>query len=874
MNRGARQATFIALAVGLVLGLGPVISPLRAAAPATPPSVVLGAEGNRLWAYDPRTGDKQVVVRSNEDDKVSGLDINAQICSDPKNPRRFIAGEDTGQPNPPQGWGYFELHGDRVGELRATQLGKLTPTYAPGHEDNAENYGCGFLPGGQVITTDVGEQQPFAGVNGQLIVWFPPFTSRSIAYCKIDIAIATAGGAWVDGNDVLVAANRPAIPDAADLGGIYRYSGEWPTGPTAAEGCGRKDATGAPLVDEGRITKSLFIPGQPLAALVPSAIVPSPRGGWFVSSVLTGVIAEYEHDGTFVRRVLEPPLVETGQPPYSTGTPYGLAVDEEGSLWYADLGVVLSLPDIGPGDGNGTVRRIRFVDGEPLYPETMNAGLAFPDGMGVVPLTGAPAPPARTAAQATSAGRCGNWSMYGAELGRTFSTECPTSISPQSTPSLIPAWTVKTPKTVTASPVVDNGTVYVGDWSAQFYALRLSDGKERWRFQAEAAPGAAFGPIVSSAAVTDTGDRRLVIFGAGPRLYALDADTGQQVWVVDLSRGLAATPTEIESSPVVHEGVVYVGVDTHNKPEDQTGGVRGGLLAVGVVDGRTRWAFHPELDQPGVGCGGVWSSPVVDTVNRHVLIATGNCSATGDRFTWNRHTEAVTALRIDGDHGVAWTFNPHEPNRADIDFGATPNIITIPGTGQRLVGAGNKDGLYYAVDAATGKPVWQTKVAEPGNIDDGFAIGGFIGSPATWRGNVFGTTALGGPPWYHSLDGATGASRWSGVAGPSYAASAVVNGVVFAGDLTGTLKAFAADSGAPLGVWPLLGPISSGPAIAGDTVVIGSGTATTDVCAKEIPVAAECGVVATQTLGALGGIHAFRPARAGEPLLPRLHLPL
>nr|MBA2280838.1 PQQ-binding-like beta-propeller repeat protein [Acidimicrobiia bacterium] len=304
---------------------------------------------------------------------------------------------------------------------------------------------------------------------------------------------------------------------------------------------------------------------------------------------------------------------------------------------------------------------------------------------------------------------------------------------------------------------------------------------------------------------------------------------------------------------------VYVGIDTHNRPASQTNGVRGGLMALDAATGAAVWTFEPELDQPGAGCGSVWSSPVIDTVNGRVLLATGNCTADPAAFTWNAHTEAVTAL--DAATGApVWTFQPHAPNRADLDFGATPNVITTP-AGQRLVGIGNKDAIYYALDPATGALVWSRQVAIPGNIQEDFAVGGFIGSTATWRGNVFGATALGGPPWYHSLDGTTGASRWSAVAGPSYAASAVVNGVVFAGDLTGTLKAFNAANGLPLSVMPLLGPISSSPAIAGSTVVVGSGTSSSDLCAKGTPGSDACIQAFDLTLGSLGAVTALRPLR-------------
>ena len=39
----------------------------------------------------------------------------------------------------------------------------------------------------------------------------------------------------------------------------------------------------------------------------PSAIAQAPNGGFYVSSVLSGVIAEYDERGRFVRRILDPP---------------------------------------------------------------------------------------------------------------------------------------------------------------------------------------------------------------------------------------------------------------------------------------------------------------------------------------------------------------------------------------------------------------------------------------------------------------------------------------------------------------------------------------------------------------------------------------
>jgi hypothetical protein len=336
--------------------------------------IVFNGEGNNLNAY---TADppfvKQTVIHTRADDP-HGLDINGQICFFPDGSRRFIAGEDTGQPNPPQGWGIFRLHGDRVGELRANEIAKLTPTYQPS-ADNAENYGCGVFPDGRVVTSDVGNQA-FGNGDGQLIVWFPPFRLGTNRYCKVTTDIATAGSILLDGHGGLyVASARP--PTA----GVWHYT-DLPTSDTAAGGCGRKDVTGAPLATS--VHRAAFIPSD-VHALTPNSIVASGHGTFYVSSVFSGTIAEYDRHGAFLRTILAPPTGETlGARPFSTGTPLGLGVAPDGTIYYADIGIVIDAGGIGPGNATGTVRRIRFVHGSPQPPETMDRGLAFPDGIGIL----------------------------------------------------------------------------------------------------------------------------------------------------------------------------------------------------------------------------------------------------------------------------------------------------------------------------------------------------------------------------------------------------------------------------------------------------------------------------------------------------------
>ena len=357
-----------------------------------PSVIVFNGENNRLGAYD-ASGFRKQIFPNNSDAPGIGRDSNGEICfTRDAQGIHFILGEDTNQgaSHETAGWGYFTLTGTQVGSFQYQEIGKLTPTYQP-TPDGAENYGCGFLSDGRLLTTDVGNQATGDG-NGQLIIWFPPFTTGAeytatgviptnpAHYCKLDITIGTAGGIYVDSQDRIYVASARVAP------AIYRYTGPFPTSDDAAGGCGQIDNTGAPLADS--INREVFI-ATDQNVTTPNAIVSSGHNTFYVSSVFNGVIAEYDANGNFIRRVLEPPPGETlGSEPFSTGTPLGLGVDSRGTLYYADIGIVISDGGVGPGNDTGTVRRIRFEAGQPLPPETMDTGLGFPDGIGILELSG------------------------------------------------------------------------------------------------------------------------------------------------------------------------------------------------------------------------------------------------------------------------------------------------------------------------------------------------------------------------------------------------------------------------------------------------------------------------------------------------------
>jgi hypothetical protein len=339
-------------------------------APPAEELIVFSTEGNNLNAYATEPPyEKQTVIRTAADDP-DGLDINGQLCFFPDDPHRLIAGEDTGQPERTPGWGIFEVDGDRIGELSARPAGRLVPTY---QDDHPENYGCGVLSDGRVVTTDVGNQMEGDG-NGQLIVWFPPFDSGDVSYCKLDITLPTPGGIQVDDDDhIYVATARPPG------NGVLRYAGPYPSSADAADGCGRADGTGAPLAD--RVDKTLFIPAEEHAP-TPNALLLDEDGTFYVASAFTGTIARYDERGSYLETIVAPPESEAfGATPFSTGSPFGLALDADGVLYFADLGLGVSENGVGPVDGAGTVRRLE--PGSDNAPEIMDRGLEFPDGIGL-----------------------------------------------------------------------------------------------------------------------------------------------------------------------------------------------------------------------------------------------------------------------------------------------------------------------------------------------------------------------------------------------------------------------------------------------------------------------------------------------------------
>jgi polyvinyl alcohol dehydrogenase (cytochrome) len=418
-----------------------------------------------------------------------------------------------------------------------------------------------------------------------------------------------------------------------------------------------------------------------------------------------------------------------------------------------------------------------------------------------------------------------DWPMWGHGVDRSFSYPCDTGISPATAPDLNRLWFFNAEDTVTATPAVVDGTVYVGDWSGNFYALDFETGEPRWTFEAEVHPIVYAGQIVSSAAVADADGTRTVYFGGGKTLYALRARDGSVRWTHEFgTEGDEEDPTEIESSPVVVDGMVIVGTDVHNSGN----GEEAGLYAFDAATGAERWHAITAPTEgaaagdgaTGSGCADVWGSPTVDEERRLVFFGTGNCVTPEG---WGDLSEAIVAVDLD-DGDIVWSYQPHEQNEDDLDFAGAPNLFEV--AGQPAVGLGNKDAAYYTVDAATGEALWQTAVTDPGIPRPGtnFSTGGFIGPTAVADGVIVGGTAVGGTPYLHALDTETGAIRWQQPRpAATYAAATEANGVVFIGGTDFTFRALDLQTGDVLWEEQAMGAVSGGTAVVGDDVIAVAG---------------------------------------------------
>ena len=443
----------------------------------------------------------------------------------------------------------------------------------------------------------------------------------------------------------------------------------------------------------------------------------------------------------------------------------------------------------------------------------------------------------------------GSWLNAGHDLSNTRNGG--STIGVGDAPKLAVKWKIPTDGNISATPAVETGVVYVPDDKGNLYAVNAATHAINWQKNLTdygAPPGdySRATPAISGNTLV-FGDQAGKVFSPDGWVFAVDKRNGTLLWKHKVEGGFPL----ITQSPTIVNNTVYIGVASYQELLVRFGvplTFRGSFMALNLADGSLKWKTF--MTPPGYTGAAVWgSSPSVDTKRRTVYISTGNnysipdsatacvTSATTDEqraacIPADNMFDSIVALNMDTG-AVKWATRaltvdswnaacglplpgledpqPGCPTDAgpDYDFGQAPMLWKAGN--KEFVGAGQKSGIFWALNPDTGAVVWKTQVG-PGGLAGGLQWGSATDGVRIYvaEANIErkpwvlrnGTTVTYGG--WAALDAATGRVIWER-ANPAAADGSgpvtVANGVVYAcsGDFGGHMFALKASDGVP--VW-------------------------------------------------------------------------
>ncbi len=426
------------------------------------------------------------------------------------------------------------------------------------------------------------------------------------------------------------------------------------------------------------------------------------------------------------------------------------------------------------------------------------------------------------------------WSGWGNSLENTrFQGQAAGGLTAADLPHLKLKWAFGYANVAAArtQPAVAGGRLFVASDNGAVYALDPATGCTYWMFKATAGVPTALSVAPYQDASGAAGN--VVLFGdRQANAYAVDAQTGKQVWVTKLDTHPSAAVT---GAPAPYLGRVYVpiqgvgeeGQGIHAKDGCCT--LRGSVTALDINTGKVLWkTYTVEEPKPrgksatgmsmfGPSGVGIWSSPTVDAKRKLIYVATGNAYTDPPQHT----SDAVLALDMATGAikwvsqvlpndvwamGCAATNNPNTGCPAtlgpDYDFSASPAMAHLKG--RDLLVLPQKSGMAYAMDPdQEGKVVWQYRVGK------GSGLGGMWGGAIAGDKVFIGTADLltETPGGVHALNLKDGTLAWAaprpkalcagqlGCSTGQGAAVTAIPGAVLSGAMDGGLRAYAARTG-------------------------------------------------------------------------------
>jgi quinoprotein glucose dehydrogenase len=312
------------------------------------------------------------------------------------------------------------------------------------------------------------------------------------------------------------------------------------------------------------------------------------------------------------------------------------------------------------------------------------------------------------------------------------------------------AWTYRTGETdprfkttkepsFEATPLVVEGTMYVGTPLGRVIALDAATGRERWVFDPKIKRDVTYGDFATRGVSTWVDEslprnapcrRRIFVATAQSQIFALDARDGQPCQgftTVDLTKGLRIPPFEpqaysVTSPPVVVNGLVISGssVGDNTRPDLPSGEVRAWDARTGAL----RWTWDPipgDSTDPAyrdwprataarTGTANAWSVLAADPDRDLVFVPTG--SAAPDyygalRLGDNRYANSIVALRASTGK-IVWAFQTAHHDLWDYDNASPPALVTLRRDGADVpaVIQATKTGMLFVLHRETGKPIF------------------------------------------------------------------------------------------------------------------------------------------------------------------------
>ena len=350
---------------------------------------------------------------------------------------------------------------------------------------------------------------------------------------------------------------------------------------------------------------------------------------------------------------------------------------------------------------------------------------------------------AAAATALVGAARADEWGAYGRDLGGTRFSPL-TQVTPDNVASLKPAWTFHTgdisdgktrgtPRSgFETTPLVLGGKMFLTTPFNRVIAIDPTNGKQLWAFDPKLDRAKPYGDGLINrgpAAWRDPNAGKqaacaLTLYEAtlDARLVAVDAATGApcpafgdkgEVSLRDVARYIPGQ-YHMTSPPIALDGVVVVGsaIDDNSRAAMPSGVVRGFDARIGKL----LWSWEP-LQAPAdanpgnwnTGAGNAWSVLSADAKRHLVLVPTGSASPDywgGLRPGDNRWANSVVALDVKTGK-LRWGFQLVHHDLWDYDTAAAPMLTSFKLKGRNVpaVIAGNKTGMVFVLDPATGKPV-------------------------------------------------------------------------------------------------------------------------------------------------------------------------